>query len=163
MIHQQVYQSPLGHLLIQSNSKVITAVLFIEDELANKQELHQTDAIIEICIQQLQAYFTGTLKIFTVPFLQEGTAFQQTVWQALTTIDYGKTLSYLQLSKQIKNPKAIRAVGTTNGKNQLSIIVPCHRVIGSNGSLTGYSGGLWRKNWLLAHEAKYEYGVTTLF
>jgi methylated-DNA-[protein]-cysteine S-methyltransferase len=164
MKNEFLYNTPLGKLLLQSNDVEITSILFM-DEKSGMQNLPTNihNPIIENCIHQLQAYFDGNLKIFTIPTQQQGTEFQQTVWQALTTIPYGKTISYLQLSKQINNPKAIRAVGTTNGKNKLSIVVPCHRVIGSNGSLTGYSGGLWRKNWLLAHEAKYANGVATLF
>ena len=95
--------------------------------------------------------------------MQAGTSFQQTVWAALRHIPHGKTLSYLQLSKNIGNKKAIRAVGAANGKNNIVIIVPCHRVIGSNGTLVGYGGDLWRKQWLLAHEAKYCNGVQMLF
>lgn len=163
MLVHYLYNSPLGKLILQSNGVELTSALFF-DELKSKPELTiQTDEVLQQCIHQLQLYFEGKLKTFTVPIGQQGTAFQQTVWQALTNIPYGKTISYLQLSKQIHNPKAIRAVGTTNGKNQISILVPCHRVIGTNGSLTGYSGGLWRKKWLLAHEAKHAYGVTTLF
>lgn len=94
---------------------------------------------------------------------QIGTAFQQKVWEELTHIPYGETLSYLELSRRIGDVKAIRAVGTANGRNNLSIVVPCHRVIGQNGQLTGYGGGLWRKDWLLKHEAKWAKGVLTLF
>ena len=85
------------------------------------------------------------------------------MWEQLLKINYGKTISYLELSKRVGDAKAIRAVGTTNGKNQIAIIVPCHRVIGSDGSLTGYAGELWRKKWLLEHEGKYANGVQTLF
>ncbi|RYF79998.1 MAG: methylated-DNA--[protein]-cysteine S-methyltransferase [Chitinophagaceae bacterium] len=100
---------------------------------------------------------------FKLPIKQAGTTFQQQVWKALQDIGPGKTISYLKLSKQLGNAKAIRAVGTANGKNNIAIIVPCHRVIGSNGSLVGYSGELWRKQWLLQHEAKYLQGVQSLF
>jgi methylated-DNA-[protein]-cysteine S-methyltransferase len=111
----------------------------------------------------LLRYFNGQLTKFDLPLQQEGTAFQQKVWSELQLINYGKTISYLELSKRIENVKAIRAVGTANGCNAISIIVPCHRVIGSNGDLTGYSGDLWRKKWLLDHEAKWANGVQTLF
>ena len=114
-------------------------------------------------MQQLQEYFDGKRTDFDLPLQQEGSAFQQSVWAVLNDISYGKTVSYLQLSKRIGNAKAIRAVGITNGKNAISIIVPCHRVIGSNGSLTGYGGGLWRKQWLPEHEAKFANGVQQLF
>ena len=108
-------------------------------------------------------YFDGQRIQFDLPLEQEGSIFQQKVWAALTTIPFGRTISYLELSKRIGNVKAIRAVGATNGNNSISIIVPCHRVIGSNGDLTGYSGDLWRKKWLLDHEGKYANGVQALF
>lgn len=119
--------------------------------------------LIKKCMQQLQEYFDGKRTDFDLPLQQEGSAFQQSVWAVLNDISYGKTVSYLQLSKRIGNAKAIRAVGITNGKNAISIIVPCHRVIGSNGNLTGYGGGLWRKQWLPEHEAKFANGVQQLF
>jgi methylated-DNA-[protein]-cysteine S-methyltransferase len=114
-------------------------------------------------MQQLDEYFAGQRIEFDLQVTQTGTSFQQTVWNELCNIPYGKTISYLELSKRIGNVKAIRAVGTANGTNHVSIIVPCHRVIGSNGSLVGYGGDLWRKKWLLEHEAKYAFGVQTLF
>jgi methylated-DNA-[protein]-cysteine S-methyltransferase len=94
---------------------------------------------------------------------QPGTFFQQKVWGELLQIPYGKTISYLELSRRIGDEKAIRAVGSTNGKNRIAIIVPCHRVIGSDKSLTGYAGGVWRKKWLLQHEFKITHGILTLF
>ena len=114
-------------------------------------------------MQQLQEYFDGKRTDFDLPLQQEGSAFQQSVWAVLNDIPYGRTVSYLELSKRIGNAKAIRAVGITNGKNAISIIVPCHRVIGSNGSLTGYGGDLWRKQWLPEQEAKFANGVRQLF
>lgn len=115
------------------------------------------------CERQLTAYFEGERKAFDLPFQQEGSAFQQQVWAELLHIPFGRTISYMELSKRIKNVKAIRAVGTANGSNAISIVVPCHRVIGSNGNLTGYSGDLWRKKWLLDHEGKFANGIQTLF
>ena len=94
---------------------------------------------------------------------QDGTIFQQRVWSELLAIPYGKTISYLTLAKRLGDPKAIRAAASTNGKNNIAIIVPCHRVIGSNNDLVGYAGGLWRKRWLLEMETKITYGVQTLF
>ncbi|MBL0356810.1 MAG: methylated-DNA--[protein]-cysteine S-methyltransferase [Chitinophagaceae bacterium] len=119
--------------------------------------------LIQQCILQLQEYFEGKRKTFDLPLQQKGSAFQQNVWAQLLNISYGKTISYLELSKRVGDVKAIRAVGTANGKNQLAIIIPCHRVIGSDGSLTGYAGELWRKKWLLEHEGKFANGVQTLF
>ena len=117
--------------------------------------------LLQQCIQQLDEYFSGQRKAFDLPLKQPGTDFQQKVWSLLLKIQYGKTVSYNDLSKQYGDVKAIRAVASANGKNDLAIIVPCHRVIGSNQSLTGYAGGLWRKKWLLEHEAKHHSGVNT--
>ena len=111
------------------------------------------------CHQQLSEYFNGKRILFELPFQQTGTNFQQKIWNELTSIPYGKTISYLELSRKIGNSKAIRAVGSANGNNSICIVVPCHRVIGSNGALKGYNGDLWRKKWLLEHEGKYINGM----
>jgi methylated-DNA-[protein]-cysteine S-methyltransferase len=112
---------------------------------------------------QLKAFFEGKLRTFTIPMNQNGTEFQKKVWDLLYTIPYGKTISYNELAKQYGDIKAIRAVAAANGRNNIAIIIPCHRVIGSDRSLTGYAGGLWRKKWLLDHEAKFYSGVQQLF
>ena len=106
-------------------------------------------------VEQLNEYFAGKRKKFDINIEQEGTEFQNKVWNELIKIPFGKTVAYNNIAKVLGNTKSIRAVGAANGKNQISIIVPCHRVIGSDGSLTGYAGGLWRKEWLLKHEGKY--------
>ncbi|MBC9786055.1 methylated-DNA--[protein]-cysteine S-methyltransferase [Heliobacterium chlorum] len=106
------------------------------------------------CLQQLDEYFRGTRKDFNVKLNPQGTQFQKQVWRKLPDIPYGKTASYKDIAEAVGNPKAVRAVGGANSQNPISIIVPCHRIIGSNGKLTGYAGGLWRKEWLLAHEQK---------
>ena len=163
------YQSPLGVLEIRSNGNSISDVLFLNSwkgTKVNEEELNfvaPKSPVIKNCIKQLDEYFAGKRTVFNIHMAQVGTAFQQTVWKELCNIPYAKTISYLELSKRIGNVKAIRAVGTANGNNSICIIVPCHRVIGSNGSLVGYGGDLWRKKWLLEHEAKYAYGVQTLF
>ena len=163
------YQSPLGVLEIRSTGSAISDVLFVNSWKGAKiveSELSfvkPKSAIIKACIKQLDEYFVGKRTIFTVNISQVGTVFQQTVWAELCNIPYGRTISYLELSKRIGNVKAIRAVGTANGNNSICIIVPCHRVIGSNGTLVGYGGDLWRKKWLLEHEGKYANGVQTLF
>jgi methylated-DNA-[protein]-cysteine S-methyltransferase len=163
------YQSPLGVLEIRSTGNAISDVLFLNSWKGNKINETEIDfvspksPVIKNCIKQLDEYFAGKRTVFSMHTLQVGTNFQQTVWAALCNIPYAKTISYLELSKRIGNVKAIRAVGTANGNNSISIIVPCHRVIGSNGDLIGYGGDLWRKKWLLEHEAKYAYGVQTLF
>ncbi|MBX2924531.1 MAG: methylated-DNA--[protein]-cysteine S-methyltransferase [Chitinophagaceae bacterium] len=162
------YDSPVGLLEIKADDEGIHAILFVNawkgPKLDTEQLSQSTSGNVHIntCILQLKEYFEGVRKSFDFPFSQQGTAFQQKVWAALLDIPYGKTISYMELSKRIGDPKAIRAVGTTNGKNQISIVVPCHRVIGANGSLVGYGGDLWRKKWLLDHEAKFGSGVQTL-
>lgn len=115
------------------------------------------------CVEQLIQYFNGQRRQFELPLNQPGTNFQQGVWSELLQIPFGKTISYLELARRIGDTKATRAVANANGKNNIAIIVPCHRVIGSNRELIGYAGGLWRKKWLLEHEAKVAYGVQTLF
>ena len=104
--------------------------------------------------KQLNAYFNSDLQNFNLPLNFIGTDFQKKVWTQLSTINFGKTTSYLQMAKNLGDPKCIRAAASANGKNPFAIIVPCHRVIGTNGSLTGYAGDLWRKEWLLNHEQK---------
>ena len=163
------YQSPIGVLEIRSTGNAISDVLFLNSwkgTKVNEAELVFTkpqSTAIKNCIKQLDEYFSGKRVEFKMDISQVGTVFQQGVWKELMNIPYGKTISYLELSKRIGNIKAIRAVGTANGNNSICIIVPCHRVIGSNGDLIGYGGDLWRKKWLLELEAKYAYGVQTLF
>lgn len=163
------YRSPIGALEIRSTGNAISDILFVNSwkgAKVNEETINFTrpkSTIIRTCIKQLDEYFEGKRKIFTFHIEQVGTAFQQSVWKELLNIPYGKTISYHELSKRIGNTKAIRAVGTANGNNSISIVVPCHRVIGSNGSLVGYGGELWRKKWLLELEGKHENGVQTLF
>ncbi|MEP7238782.1 MAG: methylated-DNA--[protein]-cysteine S-methyltransferase [Ferruginibacter sp.] len=163
------YQSPVGVLEIRSTGSAISDVLFVNSwkgAKINESEISfikPKSQIIKACIKQLDEYFAGTRTEFAIHTSQVGTEFQQTVWTELCKIAYGRTISYLELSKRINNVKAIRAVGTANGNNSICIIVPCHRVIGSNGDLIGYGGDLWRKKWLLEHEGKIANGVQTLF
>ena len=130
---------------------------FIASISARDEEHEITPAptpLLQKAIDQLDEYFKGERKEFDLPLKQAGTPFQQQVWDELLQIKYGRTISYAQQSSQMNTPLAIRAIASANGKNDLWIVVPCHRVIGSDGSLTGYAGGLWRKKWLLEHEAK---------
>lgn len=168
-IHHSFFESPVGTIEIKTGEEYIHSVCFVNTvkktlptpELTSQQA--NNHPMPELCIKQLREYFGGARKIFELPLQQDGTIFQQKVWAELMNIPYGRTISYLELSKRIGNVKAIRAVGTTNGLNSIAVIVPCHRVIGSNGDLTGYAGDLWRKKWLLDHEGKYANGVQTLF
>ena len=148
-----IIKSPLGFTKIIGNVDGVSSIIVLNTEEKT------TDIIaleLEDCVIQLNEYFDGKRKQFDLKLNPQGTAFQKTVWDALLTIPYGKTVSYLQLSKQLGDVKAIRAVANANGKNPLLIVVPCHRVIGSDGSLTGYAGGLYRKQWLLEHESPYK-------
>lgn len=156
-----VYSSPLGRILITADTEYITRVHFMEDDEAIPAL--NPSALTSACAEELEAYFGGRKRFFDTPVKQKGTAFQQSVWEQLMKIDFGKTDNYFGLSKKLGNTKAIRAVGAANGKNNIAIIVPCHRVIGTDGSLVGYAGGMWRKKWLLEHEAKLAGGLLTLF
>jgi len=141
--------TPIGTALLLGNKNAIESISILPEAVS---KLHQDPELLEAA-QQLESYFKGELQEFTFPIQPQGTQFQQRVWKALLDIPFGKTISYLDLSKQLGDPKAIRAVASANGKNPLWIVIPCHRVIGSDGSLTGYAGGIWRKKWLLAHES----------
>lgn len=159
--YQLYFVSPLGLLKISCTEEHLTSVGF-----ADEGEAPETVRENELCLRtvhQLNEYFAGRRRVFDLPIRQSGSPFQARVWQLLHEIPFGKTVSYTTLAKQYGDLKAIRAVAAANGKNQLAIICPCHRVIGSNQTLTGYSGGLWRKQWLLEHEARLHSGVTTLF
>ncbi len=149
-ISQAYYKSPLGILKISADEKGITEIDFVEKEDTSIQT--SSSKIIQDCIKQLDEYFQGKRKSFELKLKPEGTEFQKKVWKELLKIPYGKTLSYGEVSRRIKNQKAVRAVGQAIGRNPISIIVPCHRVIGSDGDLTGYASGLWRKKWLLKLE-----------
>lgn len=159
------YSSPIGLLEIKTLQNQLVGLHFSHSAeiFSNTKKVQPDTALQKKCVQQLDEYFKGSLKQFDLPLHLIGTPFQQSVWNALRTISFGKTTSYQQLSKQLGNTRAIRAVGTANGKNPIAIIIPCHRIIGSNGDLTGYAGELWRKKWLLEHEAKWQNGVQTLF
>ncbi|MGI9874299.1 methylated-DNA--[protein]-cysteine S-methyltransferase [Vibrio chagasii] len=148
------YDSPLGTVTLQANEQGLLGVWFethtTKPEYLGTQE--DSFPIFQSVKDQLDRYFAGEAVQFDVPIAAKGTPFQQSVWRALTTIPYGETWSYAQLADAIGNPKAVRAVGLANGKNPVSVIVPCHRVIGKNGKLTGYAGGIERKQRLLAIE-----------
>ena len=154
------YKSPIGYIEINSADDAIVSMYFADDD--SKVQKPGSEAV-KICIDELDAYFDGNLQQFSFPIKVNGTDFQRRVWNELLSIPFGETISYGELSRRIGNPAAVRAVGSANGSNPLSIVVPCHRVIGSNGKLIGYGGGLWRKKWLLDHEKTVKYGLMTLF
>jgi methylated-DNA-[protein]-cysteine S-methyltransferase len=161
------YRSPLGLLRISATDTYVREVSFIDnlESSGNSEEEMKgpLPTMLIQCIEQLIQYFQGQRRVFELPVHQEGTDFQKRVWNELTGISFGKTISYLEQSRRLGDTGAIRAVAAANGRNNISIIVPCHRVIGSKRDLVGYGGGLWRKKWLLDHETKILYGVQTLF
>lgn len=156
------YHSPIGWIEIQSSHDAITSLIFCNEQKneAGNDRFRIThepvSALLAECVHQLNEYFNGRLTKFNLPVQQHGTEFQQNVWNILTDIPFGKTISYGDVAKMMHHPQAVRAVGAANGKNRVWIVVPCHRVIGANGSLTGYAGGIERKKWLLSHEANHE-------
>lgn len=143
------YKSEIGILEISGSAEGIHELQFTNLESAPHSAVH---GCLKDCFAQLDEYFSGVRTEFSVKLKPKGTDFQQQVWQALLKIPYGRTSSYLDIATAIGNKKAIRAVGAANGRNRIPIIIPCHRVIGSDGSLIGFGGGIWRKEWLLKHE-----------
>lgn len=147
-LYKTYYESPPGLIEIIANDTGVTSILFVKKKTGrNKNNEHTTE-----CLKQLHDYFNKERKTFSVPLDLIGTDFQKKVWNELLNIPYCKTISYLQLAIRLGDKKCIRAAGTANGRNPVSIIVPCHRVIGSNGDLVGYGGGLDKKKFLLEHE-----------
>jgi len=142
--------TPLGIAKLEGDENGLTSITVLNDDISASTVIPE---ILEDAVYQLQEYFEGTRDSFSITLNPHGTDFQRRVWDALQEIPYGKTVSYLELSKSLGDVKAIRAVAAANGKNPLWIVIPCHRVIGSDGSLTGYAGGLHRKKWLLNHES----------
>ena len=149
MIYGQIINSPIGFLTLKADDEALLSIDF-----GKSSEELTSNSITELAAKELSEYFPGNRKEFTVPYKLCGTEFQKKVWQALTEIPYGKTASYEEIAVKIGNPKACRAVGMANNKNKLPVIIPCHRVIGKSGSLTGYAGGIDIKEILLNIERK---------
>ena len=158
-------QGPLGPLRLGATAEGLCLLEF--DDARRLERAHHglehwlglpcvegRNAHLDLAVSELKAYFAGTLSAFTVPLVSPGTAFETRVWTALRSIPCGATWSYAQLATAIGNPRAHRAVGMANGRNRVAIVIPCHRVVNTGGSLGGYGGGLWRKEWLLKHEAR---------
>lgn len=153
MIIQTSISSPIDDIIIQATDKGVSYVGFYPPVEYSYTPFEQvTNKAVLICVAQLNEYFAKKRTMFDVPLDTTGTVFQQSVWQALLTVPFGQSQTYGYIANQLNNPKAVRAVGAANGKNPISIIVPCHRIIGANAKLTGYAGGLDRKLWLLKHE-----------
>ncbi len=159
MEYQSSINTPLGFLIIESNGNALTGLYF--SEIAVQEE--NSCKVIEDCKSQLHDYFSGKLVSFNLPLHPEGTDFQVRVWSELMRIHYGETITYRELAVRLGDQLAVRAVGTANGRNPIAVIIPCHRVIGAGNKLTGYAGGIWRKQWLLAHEIVHKPNKHTLF
>jgi len=155
------HPSPLGELLLIGDGQSLTGLYMQAQKYARTvQDGWRPDAKpFRAVAAQLDAYFAGELRTFDLPLGLRGTDFQRTVWRALREVQFGSTTTYGELARRIGSPNAPRAVGLANGHNPIGIIVPCHRIIGANGSLTGYGGGIERKRWLLAHEARWSRGL----
>jgi len=148
IVYTDYIKSPLGLVEFKASENGITQLIFCGAQMLDVKANRITDC----CKQQLKEYFQGKRKTFDVPLDPQGTDFQKLVWQSLLKIPFGQTQTYLDIAKMVDRPKGAQAVGGANGRNPISIIVPCHRVVGTNGSLTGYAGGIERKLWLLEHE-----------
>jgi methylated-DNA-[protein]-cysteine S-methyltransferase len=150
-MYTTLHPSPVGDILLRADDEGRLTELYLRHDGA--QGISPAHPPFDAVREQLDAYFAGELERFDVPTALHGTAFQLRVWKQLTEIPFGETISYSELARRLDDPKLVRAVGLANGRNPISIIVPCHRVIGADGSLVGYGGGLERKQWLLEHEA----------
>ncbi|MBD3110054.1 methylated-DNA--[protein]-cysteine S-methyltransferase [Bacillus sp. AGMB 02131] len=148
------YETEIGKLAIEEDGKTITKVYFSNEEIPLDRNVEETPLLKEAG-KQLKAYFAGEIQQFNLPLSHEGTPFMQLVWNELKNIPYGETRCYQDIAEKINNPKAVRAVGLANNRNPLPIFIPCHRVIGKNGKLTGYAGGLEVKEYLLSLEKKH--------
>jgi len=143
------YKSPIGYLKIAGSAEGIAAIDFLDEDA---EATTNPAAGFEDCFRQLDEYFSHRRKTFSLKLIPQGTDFQKRVWNELLKIPYGQTVSYLDIAEALGDKKALRAVGAANGRNPIPIIIPCHRVIGRNGDLIGFGGGIWRKEWLLRHE-----------
>ena len=153
------FDSPLGLVRVTGDADGVAEISCTDTPASGEYLTEKSDEPpsepVRQAVEQLTAYFAGARQTFDFRLNPAGTTFQQTVWRALLDVPFGTTVSYLALSRQLGDEKAIRAVAAANGRNPLWIVVPCHRIIGSDGSLTGYAGGLWRKQWLLEHEGAF--------
>jgi methylated-DNA-[protein]-cysteine S-methyltransferase len=145
-------ESPLGIMAISAVDEGLTCINMGVEEMKDAWGPEESTPVLDAAVDQMEAYFAGDLKEFDLPLAATGTDFQRRVWAQLCRIPYGETVSYMHVAEAIGDRKAVRAVGLANGRNPIAIVVPCHRVIGANGKLTGYAGGLWRKERLLSLE-----------
>lgn len=149
--YKAYHQSEIGMIEIIGTEKEILTAEFVKKVAATSE----IPPLLKRCLEEIDEYFKGRRKEFSINLQLPGTDFQKKVWKELTKIPFGETVSYTDIAAAVGNKKAVRAVGYANAKNKISILIPCHRVIGRHGNLTGYGGGLWRKEWLLKHERKF--------
>jgi methylated-DNA-[protein]-cysteine S-methyltransferase len=159
-VYYTFLDTPIGCIEIMGSKHAIHSVRF---DVVRYAENVTLPPLLLRCRMELQEYFEGKRKKFTVNTEQSGTDFQKLVWKKLMEIPYGKTITYQELARLCGDEKASRAAGNATARNQIPVLIPCHRIIGSNDSLTGYAGGLWRKRWLIEHEYHVEYGIQKLF
>ena len=152
-LYRACHHSEIGFFEVVGNKQGILTIAFGSDEFESDRNL---PAPIAECLRQLDEYFKGRRKKFNIPLLLEGTDFQKAVWRQLQKIPFAQTASYGDVARAVGSPRAFRAVGNANNKNPIPLIIPCHRVIGSDGKLVGFGGGIWRKEWLLDHEKRYQ-------
>jgi len=162
MTQERIFKTPIGNVKACATTDGLRALHFTESPERNEQDSKRSSHLLNSVEAQVQKYFCGTLKVFNIPLDVNGTKFQKDVWQTLKEVPYGSTITYKQQSEFLNNPLAIRAMAAANAKNPLLIIIPCHRIIGSNGRLTGYAGGLERKRKLLMLEQEHS-GKAGLF
>ena len=151
-------KTPLGNMILEMDDLGIQRLEFTDQQ--QPESTASRSANLQSAVDQIKDYFEGNLEHFDLPLAPKGTEFQNKVWQELQKIPFGKTISYQELANRLGDPLVIRAAASANGKNPIAIIIPCHRVIGSDGSLTGYAGGLHRKKWLVEHEHPYQQGTS---
>lgn len=149
-MYKAYYNSPIGIVEVVSDENSIIQLEFVEN--ATENDLQGAPQVLGSALQQIEEYFLGKRSVFDLKLNAKGTEFQQKVWHSLIDVPYGNTACYGEIAAAVGNSKASRAVGGANNKNKIAIIIPCHRIVGADGSLTGYAGGLWRKEWLLKHE-----------
>ncbi|MDF2840847.1 MAG: methylated-DNA--[protein]-cysteine S-methyltransferase [Clostridia bacterium] len=149
-MYKAYYKSPIGFVELISDEDSLLALSFVEE--AEKMDMQTAPGVLKLALEQIDEYFQGKRNVFDIKLNAKGTEFQQKVWQRLIEVPYGKTACYGDIAAAVGNGKASRAVGGANNKNKIAIIIPCHRIVGADGSMTGYAGGLWRKEWLLQHE-----------
>lgn len=159
-LYHKYIDTPIGWLKLSTSPISLVNISFCE--LHEQDSFDQPDILLKT-ILQLEEYFQGKRKIFDINLAPKGTQFQKDVWESVIQIDFGKTASYLDIAKQTGSKNNTRAVGMANGKNPIPIVIPCHRIIGSNGKLTGYAGGLEKKRWLLHHELRFSEKLNLLF